>query len=411
MLRLTRLFGSAFLILCLLAFGGKLFGLPLGSGLVNVPLGPTATPVTITIWYGTEKQAWLTAAQARFAATNPTIDGHPIRIVLKGQGSAEMAQKIGRENFDAGEDKPTVASPASSLWLPVMEQEWAARNATPLLPAGTAAPQPLVLTPIVLVAWQQRADVLWPNGERDGQFWTRIHEALVSQSWAKIGGKEQWGQVKFGHTSPLLSNSGAQALVLMAYGYYHKSNGLTVADVNNAAFKTWLTEIESTVPAFGESTGTFMNEMVLKGPGAYDMALVYENLAIGRVDEQTRNGRIEQAQGRQGQPIRVYYPPATSISDHPYAILHAPWVSELQQRAAANFRDFLLQRPQQELALDYGFRPADPNVSITTNDPNNPFVKYKDYGVQVQIDQQVATPDAQVLTELLEIWRRGNFDR
>ncbi|MBC8159801.1 MAG: substrate-binding domain-containing protein [Roseiflexaceae bacterium] len=409
MLRLSRMVGIGFLLLSLITFVGRLFGVPLGNGLANVPLGPAGEPVTITIWYGTEKRDWLEASKASFERTNPSVNGHPIIIQLRGVGSAEMAERIGREQFAAGDPLPTVASPAASLWLPVMDQEWAARNSTPLIATGNEAPQPLVLTPLVLVAWQQRADVLWPNGATNGEFWTRIHTALTAENWAAIGGDPQWGQVKFGHTSPLLSNSGAQALVLMAYGYHNKTSGLSVADVTDPDFVTWLSEIQRTIPQFGESTGTFMNEMVLKGPGAYDMALVYENLAIGQVDAQTKNGRIEQAQGRQGQPIRIYYPPATTISDHPYAILQAPWVTADQRAAAVKFRDFLLAQPQQEQALQFGFRPANPNVAIATSDPQNPFVRYRDFGVQVQIDQQVETPAAQTLTELLEVWRRGRF--
>ena len=411
MLRLSRLLGGGFLFIAVVSIIARFLGLPIGNGLVNVPIGPAGTPVVVTIWYGTEKRDWLEASVQRFAATNPIVNGHPITIQLKGAGSAEIADQIGREQFSAGDAHPTVASPASSLWIPVMEQNWAARNSTPLVATGNSAPQPLVLTPLVLVAWQQRADVIWPNGATDGQFWSRIHTALTAQDWAAIGGSANWGQVKFGHTSPLLSNSGAQALVLMAYGFHKKTSGLSVSDITNPDFVQWLTDIERTVPKFGESTGTFMDEMILKGPGAYDMALVYENLAIGRVDAQSQNGRIEQAKGRQGQPIRIYYPPATIISDHPYAILQAPWVTADQQAAALQFREFLLARPQQEQALQFGFRPADPNVAVSTNDPQNPFVRYKDYGVKVQLDQQVEFPQAQVVTELLELWRRGRFDQ
>lgn len=410
MLQLSRLIGALFLAIALIATVGKVLGAPVGNGIANVPIGPAAEPVTITIWYGTEKRDWLEAARQRFEASGAAVGGHPIQIKLVGKGSAEMAEQIGREQFGSVDGQPTVASPAASMWLPVMDQEWQASHSASILAAGEAAPRPLVLTPLVLVAWQERANVLWPGGARDGQFWDRIHQALTAQSWAAIGGKEDWGQPKFGHTSPLLSNSGAQALVLMAYGYRHKASGLSVADVTDQKFIEWLGQIESTVPQFGESTGTFMNEMVLKGPGAYDMAFVYENLAIGQVDAQSSNGRIEQAEGRQGQPLHIYYPPATIMSDHPYAVLSAPWVTPDQRAAAILFRDFLLGRDQQQQALIYGFRPADPNVAISSGDPSNPFTRYQKYGVQVQIDQQVESPPAQVISELLEVWRRGRFE-
>jgi ABC-type sulfate transport system substrate-binding protein len=100
----------------------------------------------------------------------------------------------------------------------------------------------------------------------------------------------------------------------------------------------------------------------------------------------------------------VYYPPATIISDHPYAILNAPWVSSEQRAAAARFRDFLLSREIQELALQSGFRPADPGIAIQTDDPNNPFNRYAAFGVASDITQQVVVPPADVLNALIDVW-------
>ena len=109
-------------------------------------------------------------------------------------------------------------------------------------------------------------------------FWNDLHDALANDGgWKALGGKESWGPVKFGHTSPLTSNSGAQTLMLLAYGYHNKSSGLTSADVNDPAFAQWLAEIESGVASFGDSTGTFMNDIVAKGPSQYDFGVVYEN--------------------------------------------------------------------------------------------------------------------------------------
>lgn len=401
--RLARPIGLAYIIICLAALGGTALGLPLGYAPFPLRIGPPAQPITVTIWYGTEKEAWLKDAAARFAATSPTLRNRPIQIELKGIGSRDTVERVAQRQW--GQDAPpTVISPASAVWVELLKDEWAKRGNTG--PIVSADPQQLVLTPLVLAIWEKRAQALWDNGATN--FWPEIHDALSNPSgWAghvhpnapdAVKQEAQnWGFVKFGHTSPLRSNSGAQALLLMAYGYYNKTSGLSSADITNAEFQKWFAEIENSVLEFGDSTGTFMDNMIRFGPSKYDMVAIYENLAIESIDK---------AQGRWGDTLRVVYPPATLFSDHPYAVLAGDWTTPEQRAAAEQFGQFLLSRPIQELALQYGFRPADPGVAVITNDPGNPFRKYAQYGVQVDIAQQVELPPGDVIATLLELWRR-----
>ncbi|HEU4326710.1 MAG TPA: substrate-binding domain-containing protein [Roseiflexaceae bacterium] len=402
MLRISRFLAVGYIVLCLAVLGGNALIGPLGYAPFPLTTGPARPPITVTIWYSTEKSRWLEAAAEQFQAGGPTYQGRPIQLQLLGLGSREMAERVARQEW--GDDpQPTVISPASSLWVETLRSEWRARgNNTPVIGENADAPRPLVLTPLVLVGWEQRARFLWPDSSTN--FWGSLHDAVANQEgWPAIAGPtgRDWGLVKFGHTSPLTSNSGTQTLLLLAYAFHNKTNGLTSADVSSPEFLAWLTDIESSVQEFGESTGTFMENMVLSGPGKYDAVAVYENLALQYV---------EQAQGRWGQPVKIYYPPATLLSDHPYATLQGPWVSPEQRGAANVFRDYLLSTPVQQVALQAGFRPADPSISLAAADPNNPFERYKSYGVQLNISQQVESPPSEVLTTLLDVWRR-NFNR
>lgn len=408
----ARNLGLGFIVFCLLSLALKAFvpvGGVAGYAPLHLPIGPAGQPIELVIWYGTEKEEWLAEAARRFEATGPTLNNRPVRITLQGLGSREIADRVARQDWGTL-PAPTVVSPASSLWIEVLDSEWRARASTPIIAGGNAAPQPLVLTPLVLVAWEERAAVLWPDGPRD--FWHHLHSALASQQgWIDVASTNGfdatspqaraaagWGLVKFGHTSPLTSNSGAQTLVLLAYGYHNKSSDLSPADVVDADFQAWLATTERAVLEFGDSTGTFMDQMVRFGPSKYDLVVVYENLALSN---------IEAAQGRWGQNLRIYYPPANMLSDHPYAILDEPLTSAEQRMAAELFRDYLLSNPIQTLALSYGFRPADPGIAVVTNDANNPFNKYAAYGVQIDIQQQVQTPSGDVITTLLDVWRRS----
>jgi ABC-type Fe3+ transport system substrate-binding protein len=252
-----------------------------------------------------------------------------------------------------------------------------------------------VISPLVVVGWEDRANALWPHGLKD--LWHDLHDAIANDGgWKALGGNESWGSVKFGHTSPLTSNSGAQTLILLAYAFHNKSSGLTDTDANSPAFAQWLAEVESGVTSFGDSTGTFMNDFVARGPSQYNFGVVYENLALQSMDA---------AQQRQGQPMRIFYPPATLFSDHPFAVLDGAWTKPEERAAAVVFRDFLRSDAIQKLALRYGFRPADPNVAITSADPGNPFKKYVSNGVQITVAQQAEVPPADVVKSLLELWK------
>jgi ABC-type glycerol-3-phosphate transport system substrate-binding protein len=406
----TRAIGIGYLLICLLALLATAFVGPIGPAPFPLPIGPAQEPVVVTIWYGTEKRQWFEDAAQRFAATNPRVGNRPIQVVLRGIGSRELSVRAARREF-GGDGQPTVISPASSMWVEVARTDWAAlnRGAPSFITENPGQVTPLALTPLVAVIWQERAQLLWPQGPEN--FWQNLHAALTDkEGWIGVARARgfapdsqeyqkasTWGFVKFGHTSPLTSNSGAQALILMAYGYYNKSRGLTNADVLTPEFQQWMRDVEMSVLEFGDSTGSFMTSMVQFGPSKYDLVLVYENLALEN---------IVAAQNRWGD-IRIYYPPATMFSDHPYAILNAPWVTPEQRQAAEQFRNFLLSPPIQEIAFrQYGFRPAIPDVPVLTNDPSNPFVKYSAYGAKVDTPPLVETPSGEVVTELLNLWRR-----
>jgi ABC-type Fe3+ transport system substrate-binding protein len=253
------------------------------------------------------------------------------------------------------------------------------------------APQPLALSPLVVVGWQDRAQALWPSGP--GDLWKNLHDAVNNPGgWQALGGNPSWGPIKLAHTRPTTSNSGAQALLLMAYGFYGKSSGLSAADVASPEFQSWLAEIEGGVPSFGDSSGALIDDMVRFGAAKYDFGIIYENLALQNMPA---------AQGR----LRIFYPPATMLSEHPFAILQGEWVDSGQRNAAGQFRDFLLSRPIQELALQHGFRPADPGVSIETSVANNPFKAYAQSGVQSGISGLAETPSPEVVNALLELWQ------
>jgi ABC-type molybdate transport system substrate-binding protein len=348
---------------------------------------PPKDRVEITFVYSTEKKEWIDATLAEFAKAHPEI-----QVNLIGKGSIDAAQEILDDKL-----RPTMWSPADSLVLHMAMDDWETKYKKPLFAEGSEdAPQPLVITPLVYAIWQDRAEVLQKAaGGTIG--WKAIHKAIVSnQGWPAIGGKDAWGFVKLGHTNPTRSNSGLQALLLMTFEFYGKRSGIEVGDLLKPDYQQFVKEIERGVTKFETSTGTFMTDMIRFGPSKYDIAVVYESLAISQ---------LENAQGRWGD-LKIYYPSVTLWSDHPCGIVSAAYVTEPQRRAARQLLAFLRSKPEQELALAFGFRPADPSVAVKTTDPKNPFVRLAPYGVSVDVPPAGDLPDVAVARNLLMMWAR-----
>jgi ABC-type Fe3+ transport system substrate-binding protein len=336
--------------------------------------------VAIGIAYGTEKEKWLQQAVQDFANTEP---GKHIKINLIPMGSVEGAQAI------LNQDKRIhVWSPASSLVQDLLVEPWQREHGNDPI----ASDAPLALTPIVIVMWKDRYNAFVQKyGEVN---FKTVGQALAEPTgWAAIANKPEWGPFKFGHTSPLKSNSGLLSLVLMAYDYHGLFRGLGAEQVMDQNFLTWLGETEKYMSADEESTGKLMTSMLRFGPSEFDGVVVYENLALSN---------LETAKGRWGD-IQVIYPTRTVWNDHPYYILDTPWSTPEQREAAEAFQDFLLSKDMQRVARDqFLFRPA--NVDLPILEEGSAFNRLQQL-VKVNVPT-IDRPKGTVLGQLMQVWKR-----
>ncbi len=203
--------------------------------------------------------------------------------------------------------------------------------------------------------------------------------------WAAIAGQSDWMFFKFSHTHPQKSNSGLMTLVLMAYDFFGKTDGLSGADLTRSDFQDFFESTETGIVApigtLVDSTGNLMDDMVRKGPSTYDVVFVYESVAIDR---------LRNAEGRWKDSLRVVYPKFNMWNDNPYYILDVPWSTPEQRKAAAVFLGYLTSPAVQAKAMDHGFRPA--NMNVPTNTADSPFVKYKDYGLKLDLGGGMCAP-------------------
>ncbi len=363
MLRISRAIAGIYLLATLLlAIVTVAFG-PVGWA--PLPLPTAAPPIRVEFAVSSEKEAWLRSALERFARTNPTINGRAIEVRMRVAGSRDLITAIERDGY-----QPTVISPASALQLAELQQ-WRAD----LL---REAAQPLAFTP--LVALMREA----PSTAGIANPWQLWHRQLP----------DQINTVKIGISSPAKSNGGLQSVIVLA-AQYHQTSSLTIEQARDAGLREWLRQLNARMANWPDSTGALTTDFVIR-PGVYDIITTYENLALQA---------FRQSEGR-GLRLRVYYPAATIVSDHPYAILTAPWVDNAEREAARLLRDFLLSPAEQTVAMrEYGFRPANPQVTIDLNDPTSLFGRYSNYGLQLDLAAQLATPSPEVVSALVTTWQ------
>ena len=378
-------------------FAAALF-LPVFRPIAYAPLRelllPPPAPIVVSVLYSTEKEAWLTDVTAQFESSGARVDGHPIKLEMEKMGSWEINNAV----LD-GTRKPVLISPASTLQIAALQDASTVQFGKPLVnPADSSTCRSVVKTPLVLVAWKERADVLW-GGQPSATLWRDLHDAVSNpQGWAAYNHPD-WGYVKLGQTNPLQSNSGFMTILSMTYGYYGKTSGLTASDIlNNPDYQNWFLETESSIGQFEFSTGPLMQKMVVYGPSTYDLVAVYEATALEQADN---------AVGRYGE-LRVYYPPALLWSDHPFCVLNAEWVTPQQAQAAKMFIDYLTSQSVQQVALmKYGFRPVDSSIKL--EQPGSPFDKYaaNDFRADLSNLPEIQVPPGNVLNILKDFWARN----
>lgn len=340
--------------------------------------------VTVQIVYGSEKREWLEPLVQQFNETRwKTANGKTITVEATPIGSIESVRGI-----IEGSLQPTVWSPASSVYIPVANAEWKNTHADDLV-VGT--PNDLVLSPVVIAMWRPMAQALgWPDKAIG---WEEIAQlATTDEGWSAYGHPE-WGRFKFGHTHPGYSNSGIVSIIAETYAGLGKQRGLTEADLRSPELREFLIKVESGVIHYGTSTGFFGERMFELGPSYLSAAVLYENLIVAQ-EAKRLSGQSAQI------PVVAIYPKeGTFWSNHPYAILNAPWVTAEQKEAAKLFEAFLLDKPQQLKALEYGFRPADPSIPLTS-----PLDAR--HGVDITQPQTILeVPSAAVITGIEALWR------
>lgn len=318
-----------------------------------------------------------------------------VRVQRKSSGAAEQLLAKGwDENADG--PRPVIWSPAASTWGAVLNQHLGE-------PMTSPEAERLMLSPLVIAMPRPMAEALgWPDTPVG--FADVLALARNPEGWGSKGHPE-WGPFRLGKTNPNFSTSGLAALVAQAYAATDKTSGLSSEDLDNPAVGQFATGVESAVVHYGDTTLTFLNNWYRAdqrgNPFQYVSAVAVEEKSVIDYNIGNPDGILDA--GEEARPPReplvaIYPKEGTLYSDNPLFVLDADWVSADQKKAAQLFVDYVTTEENQEKALEYGFRPANPDVAVGS--PIN-----EDNGVSPATPETLLeVPEPQVLADLLDDW-------
>jgi len=311
----------------------------------DAPASPDSIELVFT--YGSEKEPWINEVTDKFNREDHRAPGGK-RIFVRAipMGSGECIDEVLN-----GQRQPHLISPASAAFIKLGNAQSQSKTGKELI----SSTENLVLSPVVIAMWKPMAEALGWDKKPIG--WSDILSLATNPRGWQAYGYPQWGQFKFGHTHPQYSNSGLISLFAEVYAATGKTAGLTVADVQKPRTAQFVQGIEKSVVHYGSSTGFFGRKMFASGPQYLSAAVLYENMVIESYDSGDKLAF----------PVVAIYPKeGTFWSDHPVGIVERDWVTPAHRAAAKIYIQYLLQRPQQERAITYGFRPGAVDVPVAS---------------------------------------------
>lgn len=342
-----------------------------GTNLTSTLLTTGEDIIHLSIVYGSEKASWMTIAYSNFM--DWWENKHPnqkIAIDMHPYGSSDSIISILN-----GEIFPTIWSPASSIWMPILNTKWLelTHSNEPIVNINESIR--IIYSPIVIATWESFYKQHSFKGFKD------LHELNLDQNV----------NVKMAHTDPRLSNSGFMATIMAisaASGVLCKD--LSMIDLTNPQNQQWLKEFESSAVLYGKSTGFLGKYMKSEGPDTLNVAFLYENLIFDISNDNTED-----------KVIAVYPEEGTLYSDHPFCILNADWITPEQREVAEAFLEFLQKRETVNSALQFGFRPIDTTIPL---DPN--VFNYEKNGLsyEISVPEMKAPVDGNVILKIPDLW-------
>jgi hypothetical protein len=365
--------------------------------------------ITVRVLTALPVEPWVRAAADDFNASGPELDGVPLQVEVVAMDGLSALGRWDRNDFGALpadadvesltpdqeatlEDFPTAWIPDSRYLVELANASYKERLGRDVfLTDGQYRARPIAISLFTWGIYGSRAEVL---EEHFGAIsWSTIHDAAVAKGgWPELGGDASWGYFKLVVPNPN-KNAGGLAAMIAAAGEYYGRTDIGVEDVTNPEFQAWLSELMGAVTDVSSASAYTAEDFALFGYSVGDGGQLLESDLL-----QNMQGILT----RWEDPLVLYYPDYVTWFDFPFTVWIGPETSALEKNAALAFQEHLLSEEQQQNALAYGLRPANPGVAVDA-DPESLFVKWEDRGVEPVVPRADAmrSPSRDVLLALL----------
>jgi len=354
----------------------------------GVVRAPAKEKLEVRIVCALPVEPWVREAAKKFNQEKHTLEGQLIEVSVIPMDGLTAMGRYEREEMDP---LPTAWIPDSRYLVELVNAAYKEKLGRDVfLTDGEYRARPVAISLFAWGIYQSRAEVLEARyGELD---WQAIHDAATAKGgWPELGGDPSWGYFKLVVPNPRKNVGGLAAMVAAAGEYYQKTS-ITTADVTDPEFQKWLGELMGAVTDFSSL-------------GAYSV----ENLALfgysmgdgGQLLESDLLAHMAGIQTRWEDPLVIVYPKYLTWFDFPFTTWMGPETSALEKNAALEFEKYLLTPEVQQLAVERGLRPANPEVPVTGQD--SLFVRWREQGAMTIVPRTTAmrSPDRDVLMALL----------
>jgi len=295
--------------------------------------------------------------------------------------------------------RPTIFQPSVGHWLALANFE-SRREVFDLTDARGVA-----LSPVVIATWESRLNaIMQKTGKsREELGWQDFIDVFNSENgWCDYGLEDCRRAVYYGHADPNHSSTGLSTTIAQYYACA-RENGFTdrrlsVSAVDDGSVQGCVSDIQDLTRHYSRRTEDFL-EYVGQGPNYLDF-LAMEETDVICINSGGSQGDIPCVRPPRGEKLVAIYPAeGTYWHEHPFGIVNAEWVSDDQRNAARLFTDWMLTADVQEQIMGYGYRPANPNVTL-----DFPFVD--DNGVTQQgPTSTLDVPDPAAVVEIQTTWQ------
>jgi Ca-activated chloride channel family protein len=371
--------------------------------------------IVVDVAVSPEKASLIVELAKAFNSSDERVGGRRIVVRPRERASGAVADRLTAGWGDDPDDpRPVLWAPAARSWGAIVDERLAVRGRPPM--AGT--PTPTMASPLVIAMPRRMAEALGHPHREIG--WSDL-AALASDptGWASRGHPE-WGAFRLGKTDPRYSTSGLHAWIAQHAaatgtppGGDARPRPLSSADLDTPAATALNRAIESSVVHYGDTTLTFLDNWRRAdqrgNPYQYASAVIVDEKAVIDYNSGDPDGVQDPGEviRRPRDPLVAIYPrEGTVVSDNPFYVLDADWVSPAERDAARAFIEFVLRPESQHQVVQAGFRTARAAESGGT-DPNAVTGPPLTGELGVDPDQPrtaLELPTGPVLTQLLDRW-------